>query len=107
MMQKEQTTKYEVRAKILKALAHPSRLMMVEALAESEKCVCELRDLVEADTSTVSKHLSVLKNAGIVDYKKRGLQVFYHLKVPCVINFFGCIEAVIAQEAREYNTALS
>ena len=107
MIDKEQKTRYEVRAKILKALAHPNRMMMVDALAEGERCVCELRDLVGADTSTVSKHLSVMKNAGIVDYEKRGLQVYYRLKVPCITNFFGCIEAVIAEEAREYGAALS
>ncbi len=99
--------KYEVRARILKALAHPSRLMMVDALADGQRCVCELQELVGADISTVSKHLSVLKNAGIVDHEKHGLQVYYHLKVPCLLNFFGCIEAVIKNEAREADMALS
>lgn len=107
MMQKAQIKKYEHRAKILKALAHPSRLMMVEELAEGEKCVCELREMVGADMSTVSKHLSVLKNAGLVEHEKRGLQVYYRLKVPCITSFFGCIEAVIAEEARECDAALS
>ena len=65
------------RANILKALAHPSRLMMVEELARGERCVCELRELVGADISTVSKHLAVLKKAGLVESDKRGLQVFY------------------------------
>jgi len=107
MKQKAESKRYERRAKILKALAHPSRLMMVEALSQDEKCVCELRELVNADVSTVSKHLSVLKNAGIVDFEKRGLQVYYRLKVPCVTDFFGCIEAVIENEAHECSIALS
>ena len=85
----------ERRATILKALAHPSRLMMVEALAEGEKCVCELRELVGADISTVSKHLSVMKRAGLVECERRGLQVFYTLLSPCVLNFFSCVESVI------------
>ena len=99
--------KYELRAQILKALAHPSRLKMVEELAEGQRCVCELREMIDADMSTVSKHLSVLKRAGIVDDEKHGLQVYYHLKVPCLLNFFNCIEAVIENEARETNMALS
>jgi DNA-binding transcriptional ArsR family regulator len=84
------------RADILKALAHPSRLMMVEALAGGEKCVCELRALVGVDLSTVSKHLSVMKRVGLVESEKRGLQVYYTLLSPCVLNFFSCVESVIA-----------
>lgn len=106
-MDEKSRTKFEARARIIKALGHASRLMMVDELSRGERCVCELQELVNADMSTVSKHLTVLKNAGIVDYEKRGLQVFYRLKVPCITNFFGCIEAVIAEEARKCNAALS
>lgn len=66
---------YEIRAKIIKAMAHPSRLMMIDALAKGEKCVCELRDLIGSDISTVSKHLSLMKEAGIVTDRKVGQQV--------------------------------
>ena len=89
---------YEAKAKVLKALAHPTRLWMAEQLAEGERCVCEFVEAVEADFSTVSKHLSVLKQAGIVEYEKRGKQVFYRLKVPCVLNFMSCIEAVLKDQ---------
>lgn len=91
----------ERRAAILKALAHPSRLLMVEALADGRKCVCELQALVNADMSTVSKHLSVLKRAGLVESEKRGLQVFYTLLSPCVLNFFSCVESVIAANEKD------
>lgn len=100
-MDKTNRTRFEARARIIKALGHASRLMMVEELSRGERCVCELRDLVGADLSTVSKHLSVLKNAGIVEDDKRGVQVFYRLKVPCVLNFFSCVEAVLENQARE------
>lgn len=89
---------YERKARIIKAMGHPSRLMMIDALAEGEKCVCELQQLVGSDTSTVSKHLSVLRDAGIVTDEKRGLWVYYTLRVPCITNFFGCVEAVMAEE---------
>ncbi len=88
------------RAEILKALAHPSRLMMVDELSRGERCVCELTELVEADTSTVSKHLSLLRDAGIVDSRKEGVKVFYRLRVPCVLSFFTCVEAVREENAR-------
>ncbi|MEN6373111.1 MAG: metalloregulator ArsR/SmtB family transcription factor [Armatimonadota bacterium] len=93
--------KYKARAKIIKALAHPSRLMMIDSLAEGEKCVCELRDLVGSDISTVSKHLTLMKEAGLVEDRKVGQQVYYKLRVPCIMNFFSCIEAVMESKAKE------
>lgn len=92
---------YEERAKIIKALAHPSRLMMVDALVDGEKCVCELTELVGSDMSTVSKHLALMKEAGIVEDRKVGLQVFYSLRCPCIVSFFGCVEAVMKSNAKE------
>jgi ArsR family transcriptional regulator len=92
-------TDYLERSKILKALAHPVRLFIVDELSREERCVCDLRDLVELDISTVSKHLSVLRNAGIVEDNKRGLQVFYKLKRSCVTRFFTCLEAMTETKA--------
>lgn len=103
--------KYEARAKIIKALAHPTRLFIVDELSGGagccdagpgpERCVCELTEKIGADISTVSKHLSILKNAGIVTDEKRGLQVFYRLNIPCVLKFFGCVEEVIRTAAEK------
>ena len=84
----------KAQARVLKALAHPTRLLLVEELARKTRCVCELRDAAGLDISTVSKHLSLLRNAGIVEDEKRGLKVFYSLKTPCVLNFFKCVESV-------------
>lgn len=100
---------YEYRARIIKAMAHPSRLMMIDALADGERCVCELQELVGSDMSTVSKHLSVLKSSGIVSSRKEGLQVYYRLRVPCIMSFFGCVDAVMREDASrhlEYADAL-
>ena len=92
---------YELRAQVVKALAHPTRLFIVDELAKGEQCVCDLTAMIGADTSTVSKHLSVLKQAGIVKDEKRGTTVFYQLRVPCILNFFGCIEVVIQSTTQE------
>ena len=86
---------YERRAAIAKALGHPSRLMIVDALQEGERCVCELTELVGADQSTVSRHLAVLKSAGLVDTRKEGPMIFYRLRVQCLEGFFSCIETVV------------
>ena len=100
-MDHETFARYEARAFILKALAHPTRLFLVDELSRGEKCVCELTALVGADISTVSKHLTVLKNAGIVQDDKRGLQVYYRLRTCCVLDFIGCCEVVMKEHAVE------
>ncbi|NCC85998.1 MAG: ArsR family transcriptional regulator [Clostridia bacterium] len=91
---------FEARAAIMKALGHATRLMMIEELSRGERCVCELRALAGCDLSTVSKHLAMLKNAGIVEDEKRGKQVYYRLRVPCVLNFFHCLDSVITAKDR-------
>jgi ArsR family transcriptional regulator len=104
MMNPKTHARYEARARIIKALAHPTRLFMVDELSKRERCVCELTEMVGADVSTVSKHLSVLKAAGIVTDEKRGAQVFYSLRVPCVLRFFDCVGALmqsLTEEERE------
>jgi len=100
-MNKKIQARYEARARIIKAMAHPTRLFIVDELSKGEQCVCKLTDMVGADTSTVSKHLSILKDVGIIEDDKRGLQVWYSLKMPCVLNFFGCVEAVLKTSAKE------
>ena len=87
--------KFEARARIIKSMGHPTRLFIVDELSRAERCVCELTDMIGADVSTVSKHLTVLKHAGIVQDEKRGSQVFYSLTIPCVLNFFDCVESVL------------
>lgn len=90
-------SKYESRAAIAKALAHPTRLYIVDELSKGERCVCDLTKMIGADISTVSKHLALLRDAGIVRDDKRGREVYYSLACDCVLDFFGCIEAVIAE----------
>jgi ArsR family transcriptional regulator len=96
----QETRLLAAKAEILKALAHPSRLWMVERLARGECCVCELVRGVNADFSTVSKHLSVLKKSGILEDEKRGKQVFYRLRIPCLLRFMDCIEAVVPDSGK-------
>ena len=93
--------KFEARARIIKAMGHSTRLFLVDELSKGERCVCELTKLVGADMSTVSKHLAILKDVGIVRDEKRGSQVFYRLAMPCVLNFFKCVESVMTLSAQE------
>jgi DNA-binding transcriptional ArsR family regulator len=92
--------RYEARVRVVKAMAHPTRMFIVDELSRTgERCVCELTELIGDDISTVSKHLSILKSAGIIAGRKRGNQVFYRLRVPCILDFFRCVESVLEGSA--------
>ncbi len=92
--------RYAARANILKALGHPSRLFIIDKLAQGERCVNELTAMVGSDQSTVSKHLSILKSVGLVRDEKRGNLVYYSLATVCVTNFFSCVETVLQEDAQ-------
>jgi ArsR family transcriptional regulator len=99
---------YQKRAEILKALAHPSRLLIVDVLnARGELCVCDLMKVVGSDQSTVSKHLSILKQSGIIDHRRDGKNSMYHLARPCVMSFFACIEQVMKENLKEQRELLA
>ncbi|GEM_PF-427219 len=93
-------------AGVLKALAHPSRLLILEALAREPHCVCELTRMIGADTSTVSKHLSVMKNAGVLLDEKRGNMVYYSLACPCVTEAVAHITPLLERRFRHYGDIL-
>ncbi len=90
---------FKKQARILKALANESRLMIVDRLYRGECSVGELTDLVGSDRTTVSKHLAVLRSHGIVNDRREGNIVYYTLLTPCVMNFFSCASQVIAERA--------
>jgi DNA-binding transcriptional ArsR family regulator len=91
----------ESRAAVFKALGHPDRLRILDDLADGERCVCDLVASVGSSWSTVSRHLSVLKAAGVVGDDKRGVQVFYRVALPCVTSFVECLDAAKAGQAVE------
>jgi ArsR family transcriptional regulator len=84
----------EAEALAFKALGHPTRLLMVRALAGGELCVCDLQRLTGIDMSTVSRHLLQLKTAGVLASRRRGNQVLYRLRTPCVVTVMDCVAGV-------------
>jgi ArsR family transcriptional regulator len=99
--------KYKERAKVFKALAHPTRLSIIDELSKGERCVCELIGLGDSDQSTISKHLSLLKAAQILESERRGTQVIYRLKMNCVSKFSSCIDISLVSAAEEKIKELS
>ena len=90
---------FTARARVIKAMAHPTRLFIVDELGRCERSVGELQEMIGADMSTVSKHLTILRTSGIIQDDKRANQVFYTLRCPCVLDFFSCVESVLQTNA--------
>ncbi len=66
-------------AEVLKAMADPTRLKILHSLNNGERCVSDILEIVGGSQANVSKHLSVLKRAGLVDSRRDGLNVFYRI----------------------------
>lgn len=106
-MDNRRRSRCETRAAVLRALSHPTRLFIIEELADKSYCVCELTEMVGRDVSTVSKHLSILRNAGLVNVEKKGKQVFYSLRMRCVLKFLDCVEAVLKEQVKDRMDAIA
>jgi DNA-binding transcriptional ArsR family regulator len=89
-----------LRAGILKALAHPVRVLIVDALTGGDRCVCELNTLADIDQSGLSRHLAILKKAGILSDRRAGMKVFYHLETPCILKALACTVDVVKADVR-------
>lgn len=98
----DETTRrrYELKAEMFKALAHPMRIYLLDRLKEGPRCVCELAAAVGIGKSVASKHLSQLKAAGLVDDERRGTLVEYRLVAPCVLEMAACAEGTVLEQRR-------
>jgi len=100
-MKEQERRRYELQAAVLKALAHPIRLAIVQFLSSDERCVCDIVAHVGTSQSNVSKHLAVMKQAGILADRKEGLSVYYRLNMPCTLNFFQCVRDIMETQLSE------
>ena len=101
MLSSRQKLLFEKQAEIAKAIAHPLRIAIVNFLKDSEQCVCDIAEHIGAERSNVSRHLSVMVNAGLLEYRKEGLKVIYRLKCICIIDFFSCVSSVLRQQVMD------
>jgi ArsR family transcriptional regulator len=92
----------KARADLLKALAHPTRVLMLEALSHGDRCVNDLRCLATTSQPTISRHLDKLKKAGIVTERRAGPKVLHHLDCPCMLQALNCtVEALKSVQKRQ------
>jgi len=101
MTDKNKQLLFDKQAEVAKAIAHPLRIAIIHFLKEGEQCVCDIADYVGSERSNVSRHLSVMVNAGVLEYRKVGLKVIYKLKTPCILDFFSCVGRVLKQQAKD------
>lgn len=86
-------------ARLLKALSHPTRIWVLEELARSgERCVCELAQMSGTDDSTMSRHLTQLRVAGLVVDERRGTQVYCRLAGPQVAALLQCALSIVGED---------
>lgn len=90
------------KAGILKALAHPVRIRLFEALADGEKTVGDLVRITGEKDANTSRHLSVLKSAGLVAARKDGLNVYYSNIMPCLTPALHCVTQAVCNVADEH-----
>ncbi|MHC4574891.1 MAG: ArsR/SmtB family transcription factor [Planctomycetota bacterium] len=100
MLNKKKQLLFEKQAEIVKAIAHPVRIAIVDFLKDGEQCVCDIAEYVGSERSNVSRHLSVMVNAGVLEFRKEGLKVIYKLKTPCVLDFLSCTTACLKQQLK-------
>jgi ArsR family transcriptional regulator len=98
------TEAFKARARIMKALSSPVRLMIVDQLSRGERCMCELQPLFPMNKSTLSRHVAALKHVGIVSERREGVRCFLKLETPCILNIFDCAMGVIRAEAKRQAT---
>jgi DNA-binding transcriptional ArsR family regulator len=91
---------YELKAEIVQAAGHPIRLAIIDFLGRGEQCVCDIVEHVGAQRSNVSRHLSVMVKAGVLESRKDGLKVLYKLRTPCIVNFLACVDQTLRERIR-------
>jgi DNA-binding transcriptional ArsR family regulator len=101
MLEKNKQRVFKKQAEVVNAMAHPVRIAIIDFLKDGEQCVCDIAAHIGSERSNVSRHLSVMVNAGVLEYRKDGLKVIYKLKCPCIIDFFSCISGVLKQRAKD------
>jgi ArsR family transcriptional regulator len=94
------------RAEILKALAQPTRLKIVEFLRDGEQCVCKIFPAIGEEQSNTSRHLNLMQAAGILARRKEGLKIFYAIKHPEVIEIVDLATRLVKREAEERHQLL-
>ena len=101
MLNRKKQLLFEKQAEIAKAIAHPLRIAIIDFLKDGEQCVCDIAENVGSERSNISRHLSIMVKASVLESRKEGLKVIYRLKCPCILDFFSCMRSVLKQQVKD------
>ena len=89
------------KADLMKALAHPTRIKILEFLREGEKCVCEIIPQLGLEQSNVSQHLALMRERGILSHERDGMKVMYRVKDPAVFDILAAFDSMLFRQLDE------
>ena len=101
MLSREKQLLFVRQAEIVKAVSHPLRIAIIDFLKDGEQCVCDIAEHIGSERSNVSRHLSVMVSAGVLEHRKEGLKMIYKLKMPCILEFLSCVSELLKQQVKE------
>jgi len=93
--------KLGLKTELLKAMSHPIRLSIIELLGNGEQCLRDITANLQVDTATISRHLSVLKQVGIVEHRREGPHMVYWVSMPCALDIARCLERAVFDRLKE------
>jgi DNA-binding transcriptional ArsR family regulator len=96
-----------LQADLFKAIAHPTRLEILQLLRNGEKCVCEIFPALEVEQPNVSRHLSVLKKEGVVSSRKDGLKVIYRVNDESIYQLLDLATEILKEHWEKRKRALA
>jgi ArsR family transcriptional regulator len=98
---------FELQAEVCKTLTNPKRLEIIHALKEGEKTVTELVNILGISKANVSQHLSILKQRGILKARREGVNIYYSISNPKVIQACTLMREVLTEQLKEQKLLLS
>ncbi len=98
---------YALQAELLKVLAHPARLQILDILRDGEQCVCHMQAVLGLRQAYVSQQLMELRELGLVTDRKEGLRVFYSVRDPSVYAILDVARSLVSRQAQKKGLALS
>lgn len=91
---------YVQQARLLKTLAHPVRLQILDLLRQEPECVCHLTAVLRQRQAYVSQQLSVLRSARLINDRKEGLRVYYHINDPQILDLIDRVGKMLGHESK-------
>lgn len=99
-MNRKTMARMEARAELVRALAHPVRLAMVEELARGERSVGQLTEAIGGEKTAISRHLALLRTLRIVDTRRKGTTILCTLAMPCLNDLLVCIDKMLHHDTK-------